>query len=55
MSTEERELYFSIIEEVYQKGTSGTEISVEALFDDIRKKLSPLLIKDIHREETRSV
>lgn len=47
MSIEERELFFSIIEEAYLKGMTCSELSVESLFDEIKQKLTPILAKNI--------
>jgi hypothetical protein len=47
MSNEEKELFFSIIEEVYQLGTTSIDISVEGLINEIKQKLIPVLAKDI--------
>jgi hypothetical protein len=55
MSTEEKELYFSIMEEIYLKGTTSSDISVESLLSDLRKKLIPVMMKEVPLEETRSV
>jgi hypothetical protein len=46
MSIEERELFFSIIEEAYLKGMTSSELSVESLFDEIKQKLTPILAKE---------
>jgi hypothetical protein len=47
MSDEEKELFFTIMEEAYQKGISNRDISVEGLFNEIKQKLIPVLTKDI--------
>lgn len=47
MSTEERELYVSIIEEAYKIGTTSIDISVESLFSEIKQKLIPVLEKSL--------
>jgi hypothetical protein len=50
MSIEERELFFSIIEEAYLKGINSSELSVEGLVDEIKMKLAPILTKNILAE-----
>jgi hypothetical protein len=47
MSDEEKELFFTIMEEAYQKGISNRDISVEGLFNEIKQKLIPVLTKGI--------
>jgi hypothetical protein len=46
MSIEERELFFSIIEEAYLKGMTSSDLSVESLVDEIKQKLTPIIAKD---------
>jgi hypothetical protein len=47
MSIEERELFFSIIEDAYLRGITSNELSVETLVNEIKQKLMPILAKDI--------
>jgi hypothetical protein len=46
MSIEERELFFSIIEDAYLRGITSNELSVETLVNEIKQKLMPILAKD---------
>jgi hypothetical protein len=46
MSIEERELFFSIIEEAYLKGMTSSDLSVESLVNEIKQKLTPILAKE---------
>jgi hypothetical protein len=46
MSIEERELFFSIIEEAYLKGMTSSDLSVESLVDEIKQKLTPIIAKE---------
>jgi hypothetical protein len=46
MSIEERELFFSIIEEAYLRGITSNELSVDSLVNEIKQKLLPILAKD---------
>jgi hypothetical protein len=50
MSIEERELFFSIIEEAYLKGITSSELSVESLVDEIKQKLTPILAKELSEQ-----
>jgi hypothetical protein len=47
MSIEERELFYSIIEEAYLRGMTSSELTVDSLVDEIKQKLLPILAKDI--------
>jgi hypothetical protein len=46
MSIEERELFYSIIEEAYLRGMTSSELTVDSLVDEIKQKLLPILAKD---------
>lgn len=46
MSNEEKELFFSIIEEAYLKGRNSRDISVEGLINELKQKLIPVLAKN---------
>jgi hypothetical protein len=46
MSIEERELFFSIIEEAYLKGMTSSDLSVESLVNEIKQKLTPIIAKE---------
>lgn len=46
MSTEEKDLFFSILEEAYQKGITSRDLSVESLFNELKEKLIPVFGKD---------
>jgi hypothetical protein len=46
MSIEERELFYSIIEEAYLRGMTSSELSVDSLVNEIKQKLLPILAKD---------
>jgi hypothetical protein len=51
MSIEERELFFSIIEEAYLKGMTSSDLSVESLVDEIKQKLTPIIAKETLGQE----
>jgi hypothetical protein len=46
MSIEERELFYSIIEEAYLRGMTSSELTVDSLVNEIKQKLLPILAKD---------
>jgi hypothetical protein len=48
MSNEEKELFFSILEEAYQKGMTSSDISVDSLYNEIKQKLSAVIAKKHH-------
>jgi hypothetical protein len=47
MSDEDKELFFSVMEEAYYLGLTNSDISVEGLLNEIRQKLTPVLLKNI--------
>ncbi|HLO11951.1 MAG TPA: hypothetical protein VK190_06930 [Pseudoneobacillus sp.] len=47
MSEEDKELFFLIMEEAYQKGITSGDLSVESFIIEIRQKLIPVFLKEM--------